>query len=394
MSKEITAAKIRNLLNKLSVWHRIVAIVFLNTVLLFVGFNVLVSLALTVRTNYFGAGTPTDRYSEQALASVYPEYSPQERKAIIAENWARPFLYSSYVLLREAPYQGKYLNVTDAGFRKVKNQGPWPPDPANINVFVFGGSTAFGYGVADGETIASYLQEGMAPYSRRRVCAYNFGVASFYSTQERILFERLLTQGHKPDIAIFVDGLNDLFRVEDDPAFSGRISANFDKSPAQMLLGQLPMMRILRKVQKERGETNLSEGQIQTILRRYLYGKKLIEAAAHEFGIIPVFVWQPVPCYKYDTKHHLFYWSPADYQAHARGYESLERIYKADALGRNFLWCANLQQDEKECLYVDIHHYTAKFSKKLADSVCRMCIERGIIKEAGLETQPIQNKRF
>ena len=63
----------------------------------------------------------------------------------------------------------------------------------------------------------------------------------------------------------------------------------------------------------------------------------------------------------------------------------MERLYRQGVLGSNFLWCADLQQDKQECLYVDGHHYTAKFAKEFAETVCRMCIERGLLKERGIQ---------
>ena len=73
---------------------------------------------------------------------------------------------------------------------------------------------------------------------------------------------------------------------------------------------------------------------------------------------------------------------------HNYGYAALEPLSRQGALGPNFLWCADLQQEAKECLYVDIHHYTGKFSKTLAEAIGRMSLERGILKPAGLELVP------
>jgi len=56
---------------------------------------------------------------------------------------------------------------------------------------------------------------------RDNVVVYNFGRAGYYSTQERILFEYFVAKGVKPDVAIFLDGLNDFFEKEkDEPDFS------------------------------------------------------------------------------------------------------------------------------------------------------------------------------
>ena len=38
------------------------------------------------------------------------------------------------------------------------------------------------------------------------MCVYNFGCGRYYSTQERVLFEQLVSSGAVPDLAVFLDG--------------------------------------------------------------------------------------------------------------------------------------------------------------------------------------------
>ncbi len=110
---------------------------------------------------------------------------------------------------KEAPFHGRYVNVDPSGFRASTPQGPWPPDPANFNIFLFGGSTTFGYGLSDDETLSSAIQHLLSRTSARPVFAYNFGRGSYFSTQELMLYYRLLASGSVPQVVVFVDGLND-----------------------------------------------------------------------------------------------------------------------------------------------------------------------------------------
>src|SRR6185369_12207002 len=126
------------------------------------------------------------------------------------------------------------VTVDPAGFRAGRDQRPWPPDPARFNVFVFGGSTTFGYGVADGDTIASQLQPLLARHGRD-VAVYNFGRGYYYSTQERILYEQLLAGGFVPALAVFIDGLNDFCYDHDDSAVSARLAAALEGNHAPSL---------------------------------------------------------------------------------------------------------------------------------------------------------------
>jgi hypothetical protein len=364
-----------------------------NTLLALVVLNLLLWVVFLYRDHYSGGSRPSDLYPEKSFAAVYPGYTTDQWKEMMKENWTRPCLYGGYLVFKEAPYAGKYVNVTEVGFRKVKGQGPWPPSPTNFNVFVFGGSTMFGYGVADEETFASYLQEELGRNARKPVCVYNFGAGYYYSTQERIFLQQLLSQGHKPDLAMFVDGLNDYWHPTDNPDYGGKFEAVFNAQMSRVILGQLPMMRALGKLRKETDQRSREQvqDQLRVIPQRYQRNLKMVEATCREFGITPVFVWQPVPSYKYDTKYHLFYQSPKTYQNQAVGFVEMAAMCKSNAFGKHFLWCADVQEDKKECLYVDAHHYTARFAKELAQYVAGLCRQDGLLQDAGFEAAQASN---
>jgi len=141
--------------------------------------------------------------------------------------------FDQFVGFKEAPFRGKYVNVADNGYRLSPPQGPWPIDPKNYNVFVFGGSTTFGYGVTDDQTIPARMQAIMMEHSlARRVCVYNFGRGFYYSTPERILFEQLLLGGARPNLAVFLDGVNDFGSADDRFVYSRAFARAMESSRA------------------------------------------------------------------------------------------------------------------------------------------------------------------
>ena len=86
---------------------------------------------------------------------------------------------------------------------------------------MFGGSTAFGHGVADGETIAAYLDE----LDTSTTAYVNFGVPGAHQRLELEKLILLLQKGYRPSRVVFIDGLNDVyamlrtnFRPEETPA--------------------------------------------------------------------------------------------------------------------------------------------------------------------------------
>src|SRR5206468_4255584 len=102
------------------------------------------------------------------------------------------------------------------------------------------------------------------------------------------------------------------------------------------------------------------------VVRRYLANKRLIDGGAQAFGVVAAFVWQPVPTYKYDLHYHV---RPGPFGKHEYsryGYPRVAVLRGREPLGRNFLWCADIQEAATEPLYVDQVHYAPVMSEKIA----------------------------
>ena len=167
--------------------------------------------------------------------------SRSEIDNLLKETWSRTYVYEPFTQFKERPYKGHYVNVDKNGFRYTKNQGPWPPQSKSINVFLFGGSTTFGYGVSDNQTIASYLQEYLTEKLGSDVRVYNFGRGYYYLTQERLLYEQLLKSGFIPDLAIFIDGINDFAFNNNEPFFTDRLRQLFATGTVEMSIKFISM---------------------------------------------------------------------------------------------------------------------------------------------------------
>ena len=392
MSNPPPATKVPPWLSKLGRGYQALGMGIFNMFVAMVLFNLALAVLFWLRGPEPGTAdfNPSDLYPAEKLAAVYPDFSREERETLLHETWSREYVYDDYVLFKERPCKGKYVNVTEAAFRMGKDQGPWPPNPTNFNLFMFGGSTTFGSGLPDAQTVPSCLQEALAARTGRRVCVYNFGCSYYHSTQERITFERLLCRGHRPDMVVFLDGMNDVHRLYDELPYRQSFERHFDLNNGERALQALihitPTGRLLRglerRISSRPAEADLHERQAETpyLLNRYLTNKVIIEGICRELGITPVFVWQPSPGYKYDLKYHLF--AQADYPGQAFAYESLAKIARNRDLGSSFLWCADLQENEQECLYVDAAHYSAKFARKLANAIADMITARGLLKGA------------
>lgn len=334
--------------------------------------------------------------SEEALRAVYPGRSLEEIDALLRETESRPKAFEAYTGFKERPFAGRFVNVLEAGFRLSKSQGPWPLDRSKFNVFVFGGSTIFGYGVPDAETVPSFLGERLsALFPEKEPRVYNFGREGYYSVQERVLFEKLLASGSVPDVAVFIDGLND--PELDEPYFSQRLRETFDAYQKrwpfllQGWLRELPLGRAVASIGRHaplafgaraRGDASPIEAdpaRVAKVIERFLANKTLIGASAKRHGVTVAFVWQPVHVYKYDLRYHLFRWPGFELPRCRAVYERMAEIVRKQDLGPDFLWCADMQEGLKEPLYVDPIHYTARMSDRVADLIVRLMAERGLL---------------
>jgi hypothetical protein len=398
-------------LHRLRQLYRDAGVVLLNTIVVLLLVNAPLFLFYSVRDSLArhkpgGNYPPIDKSRWGALEQVYPDLNRPEITTLLNETRlkARSFIYEPFTEFRERSFTGKYVNVDNNGFRVTKNQGPWPPEKEKyFTVFLFGGSTTFGLGVADDQTIASYLQAYLTTAGlAKEVRIYNFGQESYYSTQERIFFEKLITAGWRPEMAIFIDGLNDAHLYDDRPASASRVEAAIagkSVAPPLQLSAKVPMVRAALAVRERLGFSGNNvtqeerrtavvdkaacrdEATFQSVINRYVQNKKMIETVAAAYGVKTVFVWQPVPLYKFEQRYNLFPY-PA---THPRKpclegvYQLMAKFWQEHPLGVNFLYLAEMQADAVGPLYVDTVHYSGKMSNLVAKTIFDMMKERNLL---------------
>ncbi|MBI4964796.1 MAG: SGNH/GDSL hydrolase family protein [Desulfomonile tiedjei] len=394
--------RIRRMLGSLGNFYGVFAVICLNSLLLFVLINLVAQAALDVRT-YFQKraamqGTPwAYRGFHESLTALHPGMTKEQISRLIAETRRLTQGYDCYTQFKENPCAGEYVKVDARGFRPIGNQKPWPPPDGEFIVFVFGGSTTFGYGVADDSTIASHFQELLAARYGVSASVYNFGRGSYFSVQERLLFEKLLLAGFVPNMAIFIDGLNDLTLYDGEPARTGDLKKLMEEGEVPLdrkVMRALPVVRAWEAISpwsESNKPTKLQESfrraspdqrvkLLQNVVDRYRINKRITEAIAGEFQVVPVFVWQPVPVYKYDAQYNVF--GKFDYEADLPwlkpGYTLMASEIKAHPLGPNFIWSADIQETLQKPLYVDAVHYSSEMSKILGGHILDAIIDRGL----------------
>ncbi len=373
---------------RIRTWYVNIAITLLSTVLLIVFLNVVAWVVIEIShvLKPVRVAGPLGAYGD-TVYKAYPGWSHEDVKTLLDESWGRGyewFEYEPFTGYREKPFQGKFMHNDPAGFRLSKDQAPWPPRPDAFNIFVFGGSTTYGYGLPDYQTIPSYLGEcAAANHSPAQVAVYNFGRGSYFSSQELILFQQLLNAGFVPRVAIFIDGLNEFDHPNGEPRFTGNFRRFMaGKAPPSDEFEWIPMVAAAHWVSKRwlqpeeaqpKKKDYADRTMLQGVIDRWLANKRMIESMANGFGVRTIFVWQPVPVYNYDLRYHYYLHADKNFGVYGRskyGYALMQEWRARGKLDADVLWLGDMQQDKHENLYVDAVHYNAPFSQEIAERIC------------------------
>jgi hypothetical protein len=331
--------------------------------------------------------------TDAQIAALYDTDRPLAYREVLAENAALDeAVYEPLVEYRLPARSGKHFTIAPEGYRG--NGDPQDLRAPGAKVFVFGGSTAFGTGVSGNETIAAHLQAVLRD-AGKGVQVFNFGVPSWFSTQERIALERLLTAGIKPDVAVFVDGLSDFqsCQVPDRSAWSERldkatrvaarlpftaeIAARSDAvALVRWLMGEAPAEA------PDRGVACSSDAEVDQVIHRLDTNRRMIAATAQSLGFKAVFVQQPVPTFHYDNTRRPVPVRTDMLSHHMNSAKGYPRMMEMRAGGRlldeNVLWLAEAEPSDGNA-YVDTVHYSPRFNRLLAEIVGRHILDGALL---------------
>lgn len=122
------------------------------------------------------------------------------------------FRWRPYVQWRHEPIESPGLSIDSSGVRRTWRAPSRPGGETPVRVFMMGGSTMWGSGVDDDETlpsqVAKALAEGEQPID---VDITNWGEEGWVSRQSMIQLELELERGDLPQVVVFYDGINDIF---------------------------------------------------------------------------------------------------------------------------------------------------------------------------------------
>jgi len=271
--------------------YRDFAVIILNVLILFFIINIIAALLIkkpTERkpdTSYFF--TPQDLFADslEFLRGIYPGKNDQDIEDLLLLS--NPYANHPVLEFQERVQESKHYNIGFEGIRFEKTVTRLnAPQKINGAIWVFGGSTTFGQGVSNNETITAFLNQ--LDTSNTYI---NFGVHAYHQSNEIDKLILLLKKGYKPRKVIFIDGLNDLIRM---------IETNFHplETPA---LAKSAYTSDYNIATKEAKHSFLRQLPVTIWLKSFLY----------DDVFIPVLPWNkfdnvydPDNYYNTDPKHH------------------------------------------------------------------------------------------
>ena len=302
---------------------------------------------------------------EKAEEMLRPGWPASEIEAIGNEQTAaNSAVFRPWVEFTFRDFHGKYIHVTDG----VRRSAPDRSDDSAGNplkILFLGGSTMYGFDLADEETIPSCFVRAyrqLHPHGRP-IRVVNFGTPFYHSYQELIQLADLLFRDERPDMVIMLDGLNDCLSVNNAirrvPAFAiGKGDTyrpgsdddqknqlqDFPDLPPGMSVDSASRVACMRYFDNIRHACDLT-------------------AQYH----IPLFCfWQPVPYYNYPNRDH----DPICTHARNPRFECIYPMVKREGEGLPyFFFLGDMLQDEKGLPFIDQIHYSPRFSQAIAEKM-------------------------
>lgn len=304
-----------------------------------------------------------DDYTERLLSyhnRIRPDSAHVNKEIVEEVIKSNSFEYTPWVDYKNIDFSGKYVNTKGFIRKSVPDKVTNADKPKPLKIYLFGGSTMFGFNVMDNETIASALgnvyKEDCSDCPSIEI--YNYGIPAYYSYNELILLNHLIYSGNKPDIAIFLDGLNEFVIVQAArqrvPWFYYRLKENIKNvKDSTLSLFQLKPGESISSTSKEAATNYLSN---------ITYASQL----CNDNNISPLFFIQPTPYYKYPNKKNDPIVDTSSNELLATGYKLLES--ECDTT-RKIYFLGNVLENEKGLPFIDQFHYSPSMNRRIAEEI-------------------------
>jgi lysophospholipase L1-like esterase len=327
-------------------------------------------------------------FSVHALLENYgpklAAFSPSERMAKLPNyagiDWTKTHFeefhslrsrYMSHIGWRREVFEGKTIKLEGPYARRASVGAA---QAGKRSVYFFGGSTMWGTGVDDANTIPSLVtQIGGFP-------AQNYGESGWIAHQSLSLLILLLQEGHRPDVVVFYDGVNDVAhkcRRELTPTSHAReqqIRAAMSNTKPQQVYGLQhmlkPLMGLAGEIRRATARSEVlydchrSQEKAQQIadnlLQDWDVARRLIESYGGKF----IAILQPVAFYGTSKLDSIRLSDTMRKQ-----FQAVYPLIKPKMAGRPGLYDLTAVLDHDEYFYVDFCHLSPNGNRYVAQKL-------------------------
>ena len=299
-----------------------------------------------------------------------------EAKAVFAHIQWRPYTYWA-----SKQFKGNYINITSKGIRQTLNYTSQDKNP--IKIYMFGGSTMWGWGARDDYTIPSCVARCL--YEKYGLIAevVNFAELGYVSTQEVICLFRELQSENIPNFVINYDGLNDTFssyqmKRAGLPQNEPNRELEFNCTKGQLFKRMIAMnsgfvsLRNFLSPNTDQAFIFKNKYQETTLINKtaktYLNNLKMLNAVSQAYDYKLLAYWQPTifdkniltPNEKQMLESHKI-WQDFYFQVKKNILENADSLYFKDL--------SNSFNDISFPVYIDPWHIDEKANEKIATKI-------------------------
>lgn len=256
---------------------------------------------LVFRTEWAGfADRPDFPYRHQTW---WDDFVRVRREHVLGGN----VRYDPYRAWRALPLESPTLRIDSLGLRRTVRLSADRPD-SDRAIFMFGGSTMWGYTVRDSATIPSFLAQRLHEDGYTQLDVVNLSQSAYTATQGLITLMLELRAGRIPEAAVFLDGINEI-----GPVYEGgepgeiyeqaRFADVFERDPLSLpqkllsvtehLLFVKRLARLVQATPPSPDGVEPSATQCHEIVTQYMHVVRMVSALGREYGFPVIAIWQP-----------------------------------------------------------------------------------------------------
>ena len=377
-------------------FYKSFAVLGISTIIVVLAGLFCLSGALELRHMISGKGQNV--YSNSFDMSSYKLTLPKVATEIALEfdRWgsSQPYMFNPWTTSMTMPYKSNHINVVRddvLNFRRngSNNYQDLKKTGKPIIIWAFGGSTMFGFGVSDQNSIPARIERNLKKrFVNRPVKVFNFGQPYWHSSVEIAAYISLLRRKQPPGVVIFLDGVNDVswgLAGSYTHVFS-RQAGNLWERARQDSKHMLPWISFnqsfpINRIKKwlnytydlsggssGKGEVNQTRRGYSDVTKIMLHNFKIIEGLSKMNGLKSFVFIQPTPWYgdyvaKVDKTFPF-----GNVQEARKVYKKLINASQSEYSGFLFDLSSVLHKFDRP--YVDNVHYSDSANDFLAAKIC------------------------